>query len=178
MLCIISHQVTRLLQCLGASSQSFLSGTDNLTQRSSSRTQWQEFHGLKSFVSLIRSSPPSYQSHKAMAANNITCHESISSFFLFSRWWKKKLTGRSFQARWLYCGQGAVLELQSCNLHWFLTSQAGLSCHCHGGRNTDGELANYCLQQSKIMAQSWLAKLQAVEKADLWKCILAVPSRV
>lgn len=77
---------------------------------------------------------------------------------------EKKLTGRSFQERWLYCDQGAVLELQSCHLHWFLTSQAGLACHWHGGRNTDKELANCCLQQSKIMAQSWPAKLEAVGK--------------
>lgn len=35
----------------------------------------------------------------------------------------------------------------------FPTSQPGLSCHCHGGRKTDEELANCCLQQSKIMAQ-------------------------
>lgn len=74
-LCTVSYQVPRLLQCLSGSSQSFLSSTDILTQTSwFIYNAWWEFHGLKLFVSLFRSSPPSCHSHMAMAANSITSH--------------------------------------------------------------------------------------------------------
>lgn len=120
MLCITSYRVTRLLQRLRATSQSFLSCTDNFTQKS-----WFIYNTLMGFsrfkfcLCLFSdvAHPPDRAIRPGLQTELLFTRLFLLSFFPLPahslQVMENKLPGRSFQARWLYCGQGVVLELQS-----------------------------------------------------------------
>lgn len=103
MLCITSHRVTGLLQCLHASSQSFLSCTDNLTQRSwfiyNAVMRFSQFKTCLHLFSEV-THPPDRAVRPGLQTVLLFTHLFLLFLFFFffvCRWWKRSELGGLFR---------------------------------------------------------------------------------